>query len=309
MKEYVLGLNGLHCNACEKIIDRGAAQNNASVKDIDERSGFVTITCEESTIGKLKKELELKGFTERRGEVKGPRGDFGRVKDYLFSILSAAPETYVESRLLNYSLASFVLLMLAGIMISFFAAGAIQNFASYVPFFFLSIVFSIIVVFSYNHMLAYKETISCTVGMMVGMTVGMIIGFMSGALIGVTNGMFAGSIVGILLGIGTGVSIGRHCGVMGAMEGIMAGFMAGIMGAMTSVMLISDNLVAFLYIAFVICAIVLFGLSYMMFRETGSAANDALKTGLLKFLATAALFNVFMILIMVFGPKSALAYL
>ena len=307
MQEYKIGLNGLNCASCEKIVSRVAAANNAQVKEIDEHTGYVTVVCEENVLDTLKKQFAEKGFVERKIDD-SERGDLSRVLNYFSSILSGGQEVIVESTLLNFSLASIAAIILLGTIISFFAANLVEGYNSYVPFFFLTALFSIMAVFSYTHMRCYKKSMSCSVGMMVGMTVGMISGFMAGALIGATNGMFAGSVVGMLLGIGIGVSLGRHCGIMGAMEGIMAGFMAGIMGAMTSIMLFADNLVIFLYIVFGICVVVLAGLSYMMHREAGSALRENLKTNMPNFVIASIVLSAVLIAIMLFGPKAALVY-
>jgi len=308
LKEYKICLNGLNCASCEKIVNRVAAANNAEVKDIDELNGIVTVVCEETQIEKLKNDLASKGFPERKGPLTA-RGDPARIVDYLFSVISGSEETHIESKLLNYSLATFALVIFLGTIAFSSAVLPVANIQEYIPFIFLAIIFSIAAIFSYNHMKAYKSLMSCSTGMMVGMTVGMILGFMGGAIIGATNGMFVGSIIGMALGIGAGVSLGRHCGSMGAMEGIMAGFMGGIMGAMTSLMLFTDNVVGFLYFVFAISLAILMGLSYMMHREAGTPPKDSLKIDMPMFIGMAFVLIFVLVLIMFFGPKSAITYL
>ena len=92
---------------------------------------------------------------------------------------------------------------------------------------------------------------------------------------------------------------------MGAMEGIMAGFMGGLMGAMTAFMLLNDNLKAAAVIIFLISGSALFGLNYMIYRETREMErkhkDDAFFTIFWSFLLTAIT-----IFVMVFGPRSLL---
>lgn len=151
---------------------------------------------------------------------------------------------------------------------------------------------------------AYKE-LPCMSGMMIGMTVGMISGFMSGFILGSTNGMFVGTIFGMIVGITLGVWNGKSCGIMGTMEGIMAGFMGGIMGAMTAVMLLNDHLNASAIIVFIVSAIIMFSLNFMIYRETKESdkqmEEDHLFTIILTFILMAAT-----TWLMIFGPRSFL---
>src|SRR3989338_4093346 len=116
---------------------------------------------------------------------------------------------------------------------------------------------------------AYKE-FACMSGMMIGMTSGMVSGFLLGFLVASTNGMFVGSMFGILVGISLGIWNGKCCGIMGIMEGMMAGFMGGLMGAMTAFMLLNDNLILSMIIIFIISAIILFSLNFMIYKEMKS---------------------------------------
>src|SRR3989338_235507 len=100
------------------------------------------------------------------------------------------------------------------------------------------------------HIKSYRHTFSCSMGMMAGMTIGMMSGFLLGAIIGATNGMFMGSVYGMFTGMFIGAWITRCCGIMSVMEGLMAGLMGGIMGAMTTVMMLNDNLVLFMTLLF-----------------------------------------------------------
>ncbi len=187
----------------------------------------------------------------------------------------------------------------------FFKLKYIENFIPrYGVFLFLAILGYALILPSVKHIRAYRE-FACMSGMMIGMTIGMIAGFLPGFYLGATNGMFIGSVFGMSLGIFFGVWNGKCCGIMGVMEGIMAGFMGGIMGAMTSIMMLNDNLRAMAFIAFGISGVILFGLNYMIYKETREmeiqSNDDAFFTILWSLLLTAITTWV-----MVFGPRSAL---
>ncbi|MEI6732129.1 MAG: hypothetical protein WCK90_05640 [archaeon] len=150
---------------------------------------------------------------------------------------------------------------------------------------------------------AYKEFL-CMSGMMIGMTSGMISGFLAGFYVGATNGMFVGIVFGMAVGMAIGIWLGSKCGVMGFLEGMMSGFMGGLMGAMTSVMLIADHLRASSIIVFVIGAIIMIALNYMIYlenKEKQHAPEDHLTTIIITFILT-----VVTTWIMVLGPRSAL---
>jgi len=144
--------------------------------------------------------------------------------------------------------------------------------------------------------------------MMVGMTIGMMSGFMLGAIIGATNGMFVGSVAGMLVGMFFGAWAGKWVGIMGLMEGMMAGLMAGLMGAMVSVMMIADNLVPFMYILFASCGVIIAGLSYLIFRESGPLLDEKLVPSFMQLLLFGLIALVFVTALTVFGPKSAIAW-
>jgi len=234
-----------------------------------------------------------------RGDVKGP-------VRYLSDILAGKRHVEIESRLLNYSLGTTTALTGAGVVAYAVLLQGMQLSVD-LSLIFLAIICSVTTLFAYHHVMHYGKNMSCANGMMAGMTLGMISGFMAGALIGATNGMFIGSVGGMMIGISLGGNLGRCTGVMGAMEGIMAGIMAGIMGAMTSVMMINDNLVAFLFLLFGICTFVLGGLSYMMYREAGITPL-AKPVGFGRFLAISMVFSIALVVLMVYGPKGPITY-
>ncbi len=151
---------------------------------------------------------------------------------------------------------------------------------------------------------AYKQ-FACMSGMMIGMTIGMIAGFLSGFYIGATNGMFMGSIAGMSMGIFLGIWMGSCCGIMGFMEGIMAGFMGGLMGAMTSVMMINDNLKIATFVIFIVTAIILVSLNYLIYTETRETGRQRKEDHFITIVITFILM-VISTWIIVFGSRSAL---
>ncbi len=149
---------------------------------------------------------------------------------------------------------------------------------------------------------AYMQ-ISCMGGMMVGMSTGMIGGFLPGFFVASTNGMFVGSVFGMTIGIILGIWNGKCCGVMGVMEGIMSGFMGGLMGAMTAFMLFNDHLKAATIIVFIISAVILIALNYMIYIEMNKEERKRKESYLLYIVLTFVLILITAIL-MVLGPKS-----
>ena len=297
----------MSCGSCERLIERVVTANDAQVKEIDAKSGIAIVTAEEDKIGRIKQQLAEKGFNERNS-IQTIRGDSRHVKKYISNVIAGAPEVGIESKLVNYAILSLGGLFLLGGAGLMYGANNGLNTTPFLPLLFLTVAGAVAIVFSYHHMSCYKKGISCTNGMMIGMTIGMISGFMVGALLGATNGMFIGSVAGLVTGISLGGNLGRCCGVMGAMEGIMGGLMAGVMGAMTSVMMINDYLLVFLYILSGICIFVLGGLSYMMYRESGAAPNEGMMVGFWRFFVASAILSGLIALIMIFGPKAGVTY-
>ncbi len=230
------------------------------------------------------------------------------MKQYLLAILAGEQHVEVESKLLRYSLGSMAILI---VLISLIYSTVLKNFtnaSAYLPLFLLVIATAVATLFAYNHVHCHRKNMLCMNGMMIGMTMGMIIGFIVGAIVGATNGMFIGSLIGMGTGIILGLSTGRYCGIMGAMEGIMAGFMSGLMGAMTSIMMLRDNLVIFIYIMFGICVVILGSLSYMLHREEGPTQKIELQTNFWNFLAASTAFSLLLMAIMIYGPRGILVY-
>lgn len=181
----------------------------------------------------------------------------------------------------------------------------IDNFIPKYGFFIFFSILSYAVIMPAIKQVRTHNDFPCMGGMMVGMTIGMISGFLPGFFIASTNGMFYGSVFGMIVGISLGVISGKCCGIMGIMEGMMAGFMGGLMGAMTSIMMFNDNLKAAGVIVFVISAVILTGLNFMIYRETKGSDKkpngDEMFNIVLSFILT-----TLTIWLSVFGPRSIL---
>ncbi len=301
---HTLHLSGMSCGSCEKLIERVAKSNGAMVETVDANSGLVRLSCPQEMLGTIKEELAKRGFRETDGAEE--RGDPARLFAYVRSVIAAEPHVELENRLLNYSLAAGAAILVGG---GFFygalldALGTPLRAASMLLFVMIA---AVLTAYSYAHMSAYRRWMSCTNGMMVGMTTGMASGFMIGGILGATNGMFVGSVGGMAVGISLGLALGRSCGIMGAMEGVMAGLMSGTMGAMTTVMMLNDHVIAFMYILSAVCAVIVGGLSYMMFREAGPAPREGYRGGFAVFAYLAIALSAMMVLIILLGPKSGI---
>lgn len=209
----------------------------------------------------------------------------------------------VEGELIKtifYSLlTSFIIL---GILY-YFKFIAIENFISKQGFFlFFAALSYALIAASIRQIRAYGQ-FPCMSGMMIGMTTGMIAGFLPGFYVASTNGMFVGSVFGMLIGIILGIWNGKCCGVMGFMEGTMAGFMGGLMGAMTAFMLFNDNLKSATVIVFLISAVILFALYYMIYGETKERERERKEDYLFTIILTFIL-TVVTAWLMAFGPRS-----
>lgn len=182
----------------------------------------------------------------------------------------------------------------------------IQDFMPNYGFFIFFLILSYAAILpAVKYVRAYKE-FPCMSGMMIGMTIGMVAGFLPGFFVGATNGMSYGSIFGMAIGIVLGAWNGKCCGVMGVMEGVMAGFMGGLMGAMSSVMMLNDNLKLISIIIFVVSAIILIGLEYMIYKETRQMQLQAAKGDAFFTIFWSVLLTFITIMLMVFGPRSFL---
>lgn len=308
MKNYTIELTGMTCGACEHLIEKVLQRNGARVTEIDATKGMVALECEENSLPSIKQQLAEKGFAERTGQLT-ERGNIESVIRYISAVITVQPQAEVEARLLNYTIGTTIVLALLTGIVYFLLLGTSQSRSAYASIFALAVITAVSTTYPYIHAQCYNRGISCTNGMMIGMIMGMMPGFMIGALLGATNGMFIGSTIGLIAGIAVGAKVGKCCGVMGAMEGIMAGLMAGIMGAMTSVMMLNDHLIEFLYILFAVCVFVLAGMSYLMHREAGAVPKQEFRASFPAFLLTSIAIWALLIAIMLFGPKGPLTFI
>ncbi|MBS3172293.1 hypothetical protein J4438_01775 [Candidatus Woesearchaeota archaeon] len=208
----------------------------------------------------------------------------------------------LEGSLLNSAIYSIISSIIVIIILYFILPNNFLN--EYGFYLFFAILSYALIMPGIRQIKTYKN-FACMSGMMIGMTFGMISGFLSGFFVGATNGMFTGAVFGIIIGIFIGIWMGLCCGVMGYLEGIMAGFMGGIMGAMTSVMMLNDHLKIFTSLTFIICAMMLFGLNYMIYNETRQMEKNK-NEGQKIIVLLSVLFTLFTVLIMVYGPRSFL---
>lgn len=225
------------------------------------------------------------------------------IKEFISALNEDGPEGELFKTIFTSLVTSFVIL---GI---FYYLGLqyIEDFLlKYGFYLFFSVLGYATILPSIRHVRAYRE-FACMSGMMIGMTIGMVAGFLAGFYVGATNGMFVGSVFGMVIGIFFGVWNGKCCGVMGAMEGIMAGFMGGLMGAMTAVMMLNDNLMAAGVIVFIVSAVIIFGLNYMIYKETNEAKMERKhKDDEFFIIFWSILLTAITTWIIVFGPRSAL---
>ncbi|MEX2017301.1 MAG: hypothetical protein WD876_02410 [Candidatus Pacearchaeota archaeon] len=204
----------------------------------------------------------------------------------------------------------FISLVTSFVMLGIFYFLSFRNIEDFIPkygfYLFFAVLSFALILPSVRHIRAYRE-FACMSGMMIGMTIGMVAGFLSGFFIGATNGMFVGSVFGMAIGIFFGVWNGKCCGVMGAMEGMMAGFMGGLMGGMTALMMLNDNLKIAGIIVFLISAVILFGLNYMIYKETNEAKMERKhKDNEFFIIFWSILLTALTAWLMIFGPRSAL---
>ena len=219
------------------------------------------------------------------------------VKEFIKSLSNEQVEGEIIKTIFVSLITSFIILAI----FYFFKLRYIENFIPKYGFFlFLAILSYAIILPSTRQVRAYKE-FSC----MSGMTIGMIAGLLSGFYIGATNGMFYGSIFGISIGMFFGIWNGKCCGIMGIMEGMMAGFMGGLMGAMTAIMMFNDNLKAAAIVIFIVSTFIMFGLKFMIYKETREIERQH-KDSEMFIIICSAILTVITILLSVFGPRSIL---
>ncbi len=308
--EYVVTVEGMHCESCEKVISRTVSKHEgAIVSSIGYSDNHVKLQCTQEQLAEIRKELADKGYQLLLpGEEPSEgfeAGSIGRGIDFLYGLLTGGPGFAAENRLLKLSIAAFAAIGLAQVILYFTVfRGVVPNFINtYWSVTLLSAVSVVALAFSYYQASAFRRKTSCMTGMMIGMTFGMAAGFLFGAYAGATNGMFVGSLVGMAVGMGLGYITGKCCGVMGVMEGLMGGLMAGTMGAMLSVMLVFDKLVLFLFVLTGVELAIMAACSYMLYKEYGNI-KDLAKVDGLEFVVLCLILDAFVTAVYVFGPKA-----
>lgn len=219
--------------------------------------------------------------------------------------MTQGKEEKTEGEVVRAIFVSLVTSAITLVILYFLKLNSVSNLISRFGFSILFSVLSIaVLVPSIVQVRSYKE-FPCMSGMMVGMTIGMISGFLPGFYVGSTNGMFWGSVIGMAAGIYLGVTNGKCCGIMGIMEGTMAGFMGGLMGAMTAVMTLNDNLRYIGIIIFLISAVIMFSLNYMIYKESKHLERNSEKS-LFYAVAISFVLTTLITYFIVYGPRSAL---
>ena len=211
----------------------------------------------------------------------------------------------VEGELIKaiiYSLLTSAVLLIALYFLSF------KNMPDFISkyglnLFFVALSFALIMP-DVKQIRAYRN-FACMAGMMIGMTIGMISSFLIGFYVSATNGMFYGGFFGIAVGMLFGIWNGKCCGVMGIMEGMMAAFMGGLMGGMTAIMLINDHLKISFIFAFLVLAVIMIGLNYMIYKETKEIERENKEGNLFIIVLTFILMSVTTWFI-IFGPRGGI---
>jgi len=295
----------IECDSCSKLIRKSFSDEKGIEKvSVDETSVTVSFNPEIIDLKKIVSKITDLGF--RASEQPFERKSFGeRLKDFKEN----KKKYFVERKILTYTGGIFLILLLIEALFYLFFLKAIPNFIENYAWwiFYLDLTVAVITVGIW-HVFAYRAKVTCMVGMMVGMLVGMQTGMMFGAVIGATNGFFIGSMVGMLIGVVVGIITGKCCGIMGIMQGMMAGLMGGTMGPMISVMMFSDNLLWFMPFYMIINILIVWGLSYMLFEEVVEHKKDVVvkPRDFMTVAAYAIIITCVLLLLMVFGPKSAL---
>ncbi|MBI2675760.1 MAG: heavy metal translocating P-type ATPase [Candidatus Aenigmarchaeota archaeon] len=312
-------IKGMHCDSCVKTL-RKAIGSVAGVKDvnIDLNTGkaMVEYDPENTTMKAITSAVETNGYKAVFGG--NPNGGEPSVQmsglDIFSHLFFDKTRFHAERGMLRIAVLTFVALSALEIVAyyAFFVnnpAFAARNYGTYIFYLILAVTLTGSALW---HLDAYRKKVTCQTGMMMGMTLGMLSGFLLGAIVGATNGMFAGSAFGMIVGMLFGVYGGRCCGIMGIMEGLMAGFMGGIMGAMTTIMLINDNMLLFFPLIFSSSAIILTGLTYMIYKDynhgmIGKAnPNDLQSHSFSIFITFAFSLTMATTWIIVYGPRSVL---
>ncbi|MBI3190163.1 hypothetical protein HYZ41_00510 [archaeon] len=223
---------------------------------------------------------------------------------------NAEKRLQVEKQMVKVGIFAAVIIAAAMAMLYLGYFKFMQNFdAKYGLYMIYTVISAAVIGMGAWHIKSYRHTFDCSLGMMAGMTIGMMAGFLLGAIIGATNGMFMGSVYGMITGMFIGAWCARCCGIMSIMEGLMAGLMGGIMGAMTTVMMLNDNLVIFMPILIGSIIVIMAGMSVMIYKESSEYRDGIKKKDKYEMFSYVSLIFVLAMLtmfVMLYGPKSVL---
>ncbi|MBI4173385.1 MAG: heavy metal translocating P-type ATPase [Candidatus Aenigmarchaeota archaeon] len=303
-------ITGMHCASCSKVLTRAiSAVPGVSSVAIEERTGTAAVQYDDAKAGlpAITKAVQDSGY----GIASGSSAQNASVgMDFFSHLIFDRSRLHVERQAVKTGLVTFALLGIVETLAYYaffmnlpnFAA---RNYGSYLFYLILAVTLAGTALWQLR---AYHKKVSCQAGMMIGMTIGMLSGFMLGSIVGATNGMFVGSAYGMLVGMAFGAYAGRCCGIMGVMEGLMAGFMGGLMGAMTTFMLLNENVLLFFPLIFGSSGIILTGLTYLIYKDyshNGNGNGEALASyGLPLFLSLAFALTMLTTWLIVYGPRS-----
>ena len=308
--KFTYYVKGFECESCARVISRVVSSfPGASLTEANQYTGAITIECEPEDEKQIIQAVREKGYSlstqPLQTDYSAEKSPLENGKNYVLGLFEGKHGFQVEQSLLQATLLSFLLTIGAEVLASIILNIPLEN---YKWLFALSAVAVSANAFAVWHSIAYRKEFTCMNGMMVGMALGMMTGFMVGAVVAASSGMFVGSVVGMLFGMAIGAYTGYCCGIMGVLEGLMAGLMSGIMGAMTTIMLLNDHVIAFLFILFAACTVVLAGLSYMIWKEAGGREGKAKLPSGLNIVAANVAIGLILVLIMVYAPKGPLAW-
>lgn len=310
MKETTLYFSGMHCENCEKTITRALTSVGVTVKSINHKTQQAEVSYDEL----IPMSRIASAITDAGYELKDqPQNSGGRVPGFLDRLrgirkaIRENPSAFAhEKRIVLTSLGTLAIVLALEYLLYVALFWNIENFwVRYGQYMIYASIAVVATGAAIRQLRAYRGGVSCMSGMMIGMTIGMMSSMLIGITLGATNGMFVGGVVSMILGMTLGAWVGACCGIMGIMEGMMAGLMGGTMGPMISVMMINDRLNYFLPFFFVAGLLILFGLSYIVFKEHKARASNVVPYGFWSFTFINFAVVAAISLIMVWGPKAA----
>ncbi|MEM3372687.1 MAG: hypothetical protein QXF76_00520 [Candidatus Anstonellales archaeon] len=292
MAVYELKLNSIKCSACSAVISKLAQKYNAKILEIDDVNGRVKISANSDyDFHILKRELENKLYAEIS------------IRDFIInSFLKKDGFEDEYYKLIEFLITILLMSIISSLFMIFNLIPATQqNFIIFILLIY-SVSFSNTVS---NYLDKFHQKIDCNKAMMCGMTLSMTIGMIFGGLIAISNGLFYGSIIGTTLGLIYGIK--HSCRyAMAHIESVIGAFMGGTMGAMLTIMLLYDNLFAFLIFMAIIHFLALTLLSYLLkkdlFLSSENLNSDSAKINF-KYILHSLIFFLIIILSILILPK------